>query len=103
MNKVTIKNLRYCKPQHAWQVRVDRASILGNPFYMKDESQRNRVCQQYEEYFYGKMQRPDNDFYKEVMRLYEILQKYGELELYCWCAPKRCHAETIKNYLENLF
>ena len=102
MSKITIQNLRLRKPEHAWQVRVDRASILGNPFYMHDESQRNRVCEQYEEYFYGKMQHTDTDFYKEVMRLHQILQKFGKLELYCWCTPKRCHAETIKNYIENL-
>lgn len=102
MNKVTIKNLRNSKPQYAWQVRVDRVSILGNPFYMKNEFERNRVCEQYEAYFHEKMQRTDTDFYREVMRLHEILQQYGKLELYCWCAPKRCHAETIKNYIEKL-
>ena len=102
MNKVTFKNLRNSKPQYAWQVRVDRASILGNPFYMKNEFERNRVCEQYEAYFYEKMQHTDTDFYREVMRLHKILQQYGKLELYCWCAPKRCHAETIKTFIEKL-
>ena len=102
MNKVTIKNLRNEKPSRPWQVRVDRASILGNPYYMNAESQRNYVCHQYEEYFNKNMNYPESAFYKEVMRLYEIMQKYGTLELYCWCSPKRCHAETIKNYIEKL-
>jgi len=34
-----IKNLRYEKPKHEWDVRVDRTSILGNPFYMQNEYQ----------------------------------------------------------------
>ena len=27
-----------------------------------------------------------------------VLQEYGKLELFCWCFPKRCHAESIKKY-----
>ena len=100
MNKVTIKNLRYSKPKHAWQVRIDRASILGNPYHMSDESQRDKVCEQYEEYFIENMKYPDTAFYNEVERLYKVFREYGKLELFCWCAPKRCHAETIKAYLE---
>ena len=100
MIKVVIKNLRKSKPKHAWQIRVDRASILGNPYHMVDESQRDKVCNQYEEYFNENMKHPDTAFYNEVQRLYGIMKEYGKLELYCWCAPKRCHAETIKAYLE---
>ena len=44
MNKVTIKNLRFSKPEHEWQIKVDRSSVLGNPFHMVDESQRDKVC-----------------------------------------------------------
>ena len=96
-----IKNLRFSKPQFAWQVRVDCTSVLGNPFYMKNESQRDTVCNQYEVYFQEKMQNTQSAFYKEIQRLQAVLQKYGRLELFCWCAPKRCHAESIKKYLEN--
>ena len=98
---ITIKNLRFSKPQHAWQVRVDRASVLVNPFYMQNESQRDTVCNQYEVYFQEKMQNTQSAFYKEIQRLQAVLQEYGHLELFCWCAPKRCHAESIKKYLEN--
>ena len=100
MIKVAIKNLRNSKPKHPWQVRVDRASILGNPYHMVDESQRDKVCNQYEEYFNENMKYPDTAFYNEIERLYGIMKEYGKLELYCWCAPKRCHAETSKAYLE---
>ena len=100
MSKVTIKNLRFSKPKHEWQVKVDRSSVLGNPFYMANESKRDEVCDKYEAYFKSSIQNMESAFYKEVERLYTILKKYGKLELFCWCAPKRCHAETIKNYLE---
>jgi hypothetical protein len=42
----------------------------------------------------------DEVFVNELRRLYKIYQQYGKLELFCWCAPKRCHAETIKRFLE---
>lgn len=100
MNTITIKNLRNEKPQYEWQVRVDRTSLLGNPFHMADESQRDKVCDKYEAYFNWIMQMKSSAFYKEVERLLFLLKKHGKLELFCWCAPKRCHAETIKNYLK---
>jgi len=35
----------------------------------------------------------------ELNRLYRLYKQYGCLKLYCWCAPKRCHAETIRDVL----
>ena len=55
MKQITIKNLRFEKPQCEWQVKIDRSSILGNPYYMKNESERNKVCEQYETHFYKKI------------------------------------------------
>lgn len=96
---IVIKNLRTERPTKAWQVKVDRSSVLGNPFYMASENQRDEVCNKYEAYFNKKMD-TDTRFREEVRRLYRIYRTYGTLELFCWCAPKRCHAETIKKFLE---
>jgi hypothetical protein len=94
---ITIKNLQFSKPQHAWQVRVDRASVLGNPFYMQNDSQRDTVCNQYEVYFQEKMQNTQSAFYKEIQRLQAVLQEYGKLELFCWCAPSAVTQKALKN------
>ena len=96
---IEIKNLRFSKPICAWQVRVDRTSVLGNPFYMNNEDERNEVCNKYEKYFNNKVLDKNSSFYKELERLISIYNKYGKLELFCWCSPKRCHAETIKKYI----
>ena len=101
MKNITIKNLRFEKPYQEWQVKIDRSSILGNPYYMKSENERNTVCEQYETYFYNKIKNNDIRFIAELKRLKKLLEKYNKLELYCWCYPKRCHGETIKQYLEN--
>lgn len=96
---ITIKNLRHTKPTLPYQVRVDRASVLGNPFHMRDESHRDEVCDKYRTYFIAQM-RNNQEFRKEVLRLKDIYRTYGKLELFCWCAPKRCHAEVIKHFIE---
>lgn len=100
--QITIKNLRYRKPTESYQVRVDRTSVLGNPFFLTDknsQSERNYICDCYDWYFRDKIKK-DEKIQKEIERLKYIAIKYRKLELFCWCAPLRCHAETIKNYLE---
>lgn len=99
---IEICNLRYENIKFDYDIRVDRSSILGNKFYMKNESERNKVCEEYEKYFNMQI-RKNLAFANEVKRLAYIHQKYGKLRLFCWCAPKRCHTETIKNYLEKIY
>ena len=100
MYTIEIKNLRYQKPTMEWQVKVDRSSVLGNPFCMKSEYERGIVCENYRRYFYKKIYDGDSAFVNEIERLKTLLLQYGKLELYCWCYPKMCHAQTIKEYLE---
>ena len=112
---ITIKNLRNSRPLNPYDVRVDRASVLGNPFYMHDESERDEVCDKYEEYMRA-MWNPatryvqgrwigsyeKRKYCEGILNLVEIYKKYGTLRLYCWCAPKRCHAESIKRLVEEI-
>ena len=100
---ITIHNMHKEKPHsyNVWDVRVDRHSLLGNPYSMKDESDRDRVCDQYQEYFDNKVARANDNpgFMNELRMLEDIFLQNGRLDLFCWCAPKRCHAETIRDYL----
>ena len=98
--KIIIKNLRTEKPTKPYQVRVDRNhSILGNPFYMQTENERDEVCEKYRDYFYKNVNH-NKTFTDALRQLYKIAITYGKLELFCWCYPKRCHAETIAQFLE---
>ena len=38
--------------------------------------------------------------HRELDRLRALHEKHGKLTLVCWCAPKPCHAEVIKEVLE---
>jgi len=95
---INIKNLRKNQPSKDYDIKVDRSSPLGNPFYMEDESKRNEVCDKYHDWFYKDKHKIT--FHQELIRIREIYKKFEKLNLFCWCSPKRCHAETIKQYLE---
>lgn len=99
MVTIEIKNLRTERPTEPYQVRIDKGhSILANPYYMHSEEERDEVCNKYRDYFYQNVHH--NYAFTEALRnLYRIAKKYGKLELFCWCYPKRCHGETIKKFL----
>ena len=92
------------------QFRIDRGhSALANPFKMtdidvsgiepqfKDSCRRLRACEMYEEWFFsGK--RPDTANL-ELKTMQKALSTHAAIELKCWCAPERCHGETIACWL----
>ena len=96
---IEIKNLRNHEfHNEPWQFRVDRGTPVGNPYYMHDESERDAVCNKYELHF--KWLLVHSDQAKEYLNsMLDALKQYGHIELYCWCAPKRCHARTIRGWL----
>ena len=65
--------------------RVDRATDWGNPFIMHGEHERERVCDLFEQYAQWRLT-------VDPLWLEPLRGKHLE----CWCAPKRCHAETLR-------
>lgn len=100
---IEICNLRFEKVKFVYDIRVDRFNkILGNKFYMQSENDRDRVCALYKEWFTEQIKCRNELVLNELRRIYRIYKQYGKLRLFCWCAPKKCHAETIKTFLENV-
>jgi len=68
-------------------VLVDRSTPWGNPFIMTIDTleERNRVCDEFEEYATKRLKEDPN-----------WLDPLVGKNLKCHCAPKRCHAETLK-------
>lgn len=101
---VTIKNLRSTRMTlQPYDVKIDRQSVLGNPFHMHMESQRDDVCDQYKKYHADQMttDHPSGKAFQEEMhRLLELYKQHEQIRLFCWCVPKRCHGETIKAWLD---
>lgn len=80
-------------------IEVDRTSPVGNPFTMRSEEERNLVCDKYEKYFQLKVADKTDIAFMQYLRNIWRAHKQGPVALACWCAPKRCHAETIRNFI----
>ena len=71
---------------------------MGNPFHMNGEADRNRVCDAYEEWIAS----PNAASHKRIIeRMIQRVQEGKSIALYCHCAPKRCHCETIRELALN--
>lgn len=66
----------------AGAVYVGRPTEWGNPFHMAEEHQRDQVCDLFE------------DSLTPEFKL-KIKKELKGKDLVCWCAPKRCHADTL--------
>ena len=95
---IRIVNLQnYVPVEGEMLIKVDRTSPVGNPFRMHDESQRDRVCEWYEEHFQRSMK--NNALFQHYINYIVEKNQITNIALGCWCAPKRCHAETILKYV----
>ena len=65
-------------------VYVGRPSKWGNPFTMTGEGDRDSVCDKYEQWIATR-----HDLIKDAK------EELRGRDLVCFCAPKRCHADTL--------
>jgi len=88
---IEIVNLRNCPDfgTRPGDVRVDRSTKWGNPFKMGPGMPRDKACDEYEKWIidqvaYGKL---------------DIAEIAHAQRLGCWCAPARCHAESLRTLI----
>jgi len=87
---------------------IGRPSLLGNPYSDKKESiakiivdSRDEAMDMYKEYFYKRIESGDKDFIDELDKMYNFYKEHGKMNICCWCFPKRCHGNIIKEYIVN--
>jgi len=80
-------------------IRIDRSSVLGNPYVLKKESDREEVIAKYELHLRDRLKNPKDPITIEFYRIL-ALSKTTNLSLMCWCAPKPCHGEVIVRLLQ---
>lgn len=110
------------KPIPPDAMRCDRASVLGNPFDLRNESERDAVVEGFRFYlelvarrewepvraaeFFaermrlqisGKWKRPSRTVFMKALDV--LLEKRPEW-LLCWCVPKRCHCDVLISFVE---
>lgn len=76
-------------------------SVLGNPFYTKEDSERQEAIEKYEVWLRDQW-REAGPVKDELVRLAQLYKEKQELTLICFCYPKRCHAEIIANAIRKL-
>ena len=101
---IILKNLNNEEPveEYPWQVRIDRGySVLANPYKMKTKSDTERqLCVARYKRWLWQCCEQKGKILAELFRLYELHKTYHKLELFCWCSPKLCHGNVIKEFLE---
>ena len=83
-----------------WRVHRRSLSSLGNPFHMKDETQRERVIAEYRAWLWGKIKAGDQAVLNELRWLARKASEGKTVNLYCYCAPKACHANVVANAIK---
>jgi hypothetical protein len=87
----------YCGRSQSYKKVGKNLSILGNPYFLESELSRDYVCNQYEKFFKSKLN--DEDF-NNALQIIKNDLKHSNVILGCFCYPRRCHCDTIKNYIE---
>lgn len=100
---ITVIN-KYQKPNSGEY--IGRSSPLGNPYshisgtkaqFMVHD--RDEAVAHFEAWLEVQIRERNWVVINELNRLLK-LAKEGDLELRCFCAPKRCHGDVIKEFLE---
>lgn len=95
---ITVVNLRKHEPTDN-DIYVGRGSPLGNPKHITYITTREDVIAHYKEYLPKKLAAKDREICDEMNRIYRAAKK-GDVNLVCFCKPNDCHADFIKQLIE---
>lgn len=104
---IFVKN-KYKDTPSKEDIFIGRGSPLGNPYtHISDRftkasfvvSSREESIQMYESFLRKKIQEKDKPIVDELNRIY-LLAKKGDVSLVCYCKPKACHGDIIKQIIE---
>lgn len=100
IGKITVVN-KHHKLLLPNKIYIGRGSPLGNPFPIKEGfSTREQVIEKYEDHFRGLIASNNKDAIQALDHMESIVRGGENLYLECFCAPKACHGDIIKKYLE---
>lgn len=78
---------------------IGRGSPLGNPFPIQAGATRKTVIEAYTTWLSEKIINSDPKVINELDRLHKIAVNSGMLKLQCFCAPKPCHGDVIRDVI----
>jgi hypothetical protein len=95
-----VLKIRVARKGQAQGVYVGRPTLLGNPFRLENEVQRDQVVNQYATWLQHQIRRGNPEVIRALEELYRTLKLRGNITLLCFCAPRRCHGEIIAEHLK---
>lgn len=99
ISKINVVNRKTHTPQQS-DYYIGRPSTLGNPFSI--DMGRAECISKYKTYIHEKLfDNVDPDIVQAFMDIINIGNKYGEVNLVCYCAPLPCHGDIIKSMIVN--
>lgn len=86
------------------QISIDRTSVFGNPFTIKEAGSRDQAVSLYKKYLWQALhtEKPTESqtVLRDAMRsLVRCAWSNAEISLICHCAPKACHGDVIVSML----
>lgn len=79
---------------------VGRPSLLGNPFRIGVHGTREEVISKYQAWIEQELEKSAAT--RAFLAHIHQTAKNRPVALVCWCAPLPCHANVLKNLIENL-
>lgn len=84
-------------------IYVGRGSPLGNPYKIEGNQTREIVLLKYGVMLKGAILKREPSILTVLQNIEAYLQEHGKCNLICYCSPKPCHADIIKQVLLNKF
>lgn len=81
-------------PSGYTSVYIGRPSMFGNPYAMRSESERDEVIAKHRVWL-NEMRKAENPHWTAVVKLAARVKAGEKLALECYCAPRKCHGDTI--------
>jgi hypothetical protein len=75
-------------------------SPLGNPYVINGYRDRDKACDMHEEYLTEVLNQGNSPIMDEMNRIGNLLLAGTNVDLQCYCAPKRCHGDYIKQIID---
>lgn len=79
------------------RIYVGRGSPLGNPFRIGEHGTREEVIEKYRKRLKSNLRVGDVASLNAIAEIRHLVESGINVELECFCAPKACHAEVIRD------
>lgn len=83
-------------------IYVGRPSALGNPFVVGVDGAAGTLIAPYRRWLRARIKAGDEPVLRALFEIAIELAERGSVQLVCWCSPRPCHADAIRDILGEL-